>query len=243
MSAPRVYTSFDLAPAQQIPLDESAFGHLVRALRLQVGDAVRVFNGNGEEYLAELTQVSRKQAFVHITELLNTDTPLTLKLQLGQVISKGDRMDFTIQKATELGVSDITPLWSERCDVRLKGERLDKKVQHWQRIAISACEQCGRNSVPQIHAPMALQDWSKHNTADLRLLLHPRDQQPLSSHTPPTSAALLVGPEGGFTDVEVEQCVQAGFTGLTLGPRVLRTETAALATLSVLQYQWGDFQS
>ena len=150
-------------------------------------------------------------------------------------------MDFTIQKATELGITDITPLWSERCDVRLKGERLEKKLEHWKKVAISACEQSGRNHIPTIHPAMTYHEWSSSVVADTKLVLHTRDQKPLSEISPPTSVALLVGPEGGITDEEVSLCIQQGFTGLTLGPRILRTETAALAALSLFQYLWGDF--
>ena len=152
-------------------------------------------------------------------------------------------MDFTVQKATELGIHHITPLWSERCGVKLKGDRLEKKLQHWQKVAISACEQCGRNDVPTIHTPMHAVEWAQYNQAQEKLILHTRDQAALNERTgtPPESVALLIGPEGGFTDEEVQQVINTGFKGLTLGPRILRTETASLAALSVLQFAWGDF--
>lgn len=240
-SAPRIYTHTDLNNECIFELDDNAFGHAIRALRLQQGDSVRVFNGDGHEYLAELIEVSKKSARAKVLNSLKQDPPAPLTIRLGQVISKGDRMDFTVQKATELGISHITPLWSERCDVRLKGERLDKKCEHWQRVAISACEQSGRNTVPTIANACSVHDWAQRSVADLRLLLHPHQQQPLHQQQTPRSIDLLVGPEGGFSEAEVSQLLAHDFTGLCLGPRILRTETAALAALSVLQYQWGDF--
>ncbi|WP_419812617.1 16S rRNA (uracil(1498)-N(3))-methyltransferase [Bacterioplanoides sp.] len=241
MSGPRVFSEQPLAPQQTITLDDVAVGHLIRVLRLTDGDAIRVFNGDGHEYAAQLCDVSKKHANAQITAILKSDEPAPLALHLGQVISKGDRMDFTIQKATELGITDITPLWSERCEVKLKGDRLEKKLEHWRRVAISACEQSGRNHVPEIHTPVHFSQWCSNIEAELKFTLHPHKQKPLSDYSQPTSLALLVGPEGGFSETEVQQTFDAGFAGLTLGPRVLRTETAALAALSVFQFQWGDF--
>lgn len=240
-TGPRTFCPTPLSSGLQTSLDEQAVAHLIRVLRLADGDAVRLFCGDGHEYAATLCNVSKKGADVLVGDILRSDAEQPLTLHLGQVVSKGDRMDFTIQKATELGIRDITPLWSERCEVRLKGERLDKKMEHWQRVAISACEQSGRNRVPQIHEPQYFADWAQSVAADLRFILHPHDQKPLRDYATPASIALLVGPEGGFSEVEVQQAVDSGFAGLTLGPRILRTETAALAALSVFQFQWGDF--
>lgn len=238
---PRIYTPEPLALHSSLSLDSQASTHLVKVLRLKEGALLRLFNGDGCEYLAQITSAGKKNAHVSISEILSDDPKVSFPMHLGQVVSKGDRMDFTIQKATELGITDITPLWSERCDVRLKGERLEKKMDHWQKVAISACEQSGRNQIPIIHPAMNYHDWANSVVADTKLVLHTRDQKPLSEISPPTSVALLVGPEGGITDEEVELCIQQGFTGLTLGPRILRTETAALAALSLFQYLWGDF--
>jgi len=163
-----------------------------------------------------------------------------LRIHLGQGLSRGERMDWAIQKATELGVSEITPIVSERCEVRLKDERAEKRQAHWQQIAISACEQCGRSVVPVIHAPMALADWIKKTEADLKLVLHPV-AEPLTSHDKPGTLAFLIGPEGGLNDAEVDQAQDAGFHAARLGPRVLRTETAPVVALSVAQQLWGDF--
>ena len=238
---PRIYTPEDLALNNRLDLDSQASTHLVKVLRLKEGSELRLFNGDGCEYLAHITVAGKKNAQVEISEILSTESKVSFPLHLGQVVSKGDRMDFTIQKAAELGITDITPLWSERCDVRLKGERLEKKMEHWKKVAISACEQSGRNKIPTIHPAMNYHEWASSVDTESKLVLHTRDQKPLSEIRAPASVALLVGPEGGITDAEVELCIQQGFTGLTLGPRILRTETAALAALSLFQYLWGDF--
>lgn len=241
MSGPRIFTPCTLGENITITLETQAVTHLVRVLRMKTGDALRLFNGNGVEFQAQLEVESKKAAHAHITGILREDAPLPLAVHLGQVMSKGDRMDFVVQKATELGVSDITPLVSERCDIRLKGERLDKKVEHWQKVAISACEQSGRNTVPVIHPPLPAHEWAKSVYADAKLVLHPRNQKALNAEATPGSVAVLIGPEGGFTDPEINQYQDSGFDGLLLGPRILRTETAALTALSVLQFVWGDF--
>ncbi|MFY9179356.1 MAG: 16S rRNA (uracil(1498)-N(3))-methyltransferase [Venatoribacter sp.] len=238
----RLYQPLNLALGQTYPLDDDNANYLLRVLRMQEGNELQVFDGKGKEYLAELVQVQKKSARFLVKTLLKDEAKPLLNLHLGQVISKGERMDFTIQKATELGISEITPLWSERCDVRLNNERQDKKREHWQAVAISACQQSGRTHVPIIHPPMALADWLTSINSDIRLVLHPHQQQPWQAMPAPKSVALLVGPEGGFTEQEVQQAQQQHFMGLRLGPRILRTETAALTALSVLQYQWGDFR-
>lgn len=238
----RLYQPLNLALGQTYPLADDNANYLLRVLRMQEGNELQVFDGKGKEYLAELVQVQKKSARFFVKTLLKDEASPLLNLHLGQVISKGERMDFTIQKATELGISEITPLWSERCDVRLNNERQDKKLEHWQAVAISACQQSGRTHVPTIHPPMALADWLTSINSDIRLVLHPHQQQPLQAMPAPKSVALLVGPEGGFTEQEVQQAQQQHFMGLRLGPRILRTETAALTALSVLQYQWGDFR-
>lgn len=240
---PRIYFPSSLVIDSTYDLDADNAAHLIRVLRLSDGDQIEVFNGLGEEYAATLCDVQKKSAAFKIQELIRHEEKPVLTVHLGQVVSKGDRMDFTIQKATELGVSEITPLWSERCDVRLKGERLEKKMQHWQNIAISACQQSGRCWVPTINPPQDFLDWAKNNKDDIRLLMHPHQQQPLSQYAQPHSVALLIGPEGGFSEDEVTQALDTGFTGLCLGPRILRTETASLAAISVLQYVWGDFNN
>ena len=163
-----------------------------------------------------------------------------LAIHLGQGLSRGERMDWAIQKATELGVTEITPIMSERCEVRLKDERADKRLAHWRQVAISACEQCGRSRVPVIHPPVLLSDWIKTTEADLKLVLHPVSE-PLASHAKPSRLAFLIGPEGGLTDNEIDLAQAAGYQPARLGPRVLRTETAPVVALAVAQQLWGDF--
>lgn len=241
MPGPRIYTEQSITLNHLITLEDQASQHLLRVLRMSDGDAVRIFNGDGNEYQGVLEFCSKKIAQVRIQKINHTDTVLPLELTLGQVISKGDRMDFVVQKATELGVSHIVPLWSERCDVRLKGDRLEKKVAHWRRVVISACEQCGRNRIPMIQPPQEFTQWVEHSPSPLKLILHPHNQKPLKQYDQPNAVDIAIGPEGGFTNDEIELAQQQGFEGLILGPRILRTETAALTALSILQYQWGDF--
>ncbi len=241
MRVPRIYTSQPLRAHSVVELESGPSQHLARALRMQVGDALLLFNGEGGQFPATISSVDRKRVKVTTAEQepLEVESPLRIRLGIG--MSRGDRMDWVVQKATDLGVADISPLVTERTELRLKGERADKKLGHWQQVAISACEQCGRNRVPGIAAPQSLEDWLLHCDAQLRLVLHHR-AAPIPSPAAPGSAALLVGPEGGLSDAEIALAERAGFTSLQLGPRVLRTETATLAILAALQTLWGDFR-
>lgn len=220
-------------------LPETAAHYIGRVLRLTSGSAVQLFDGCGQEYLGELVEVGKKQVRVELRQQLAGLPESPLQIHLGQGLSRGERMDWVIQKATELGVAQITPLISERCEVRLNDERADKRLAHWRQIAISACEQCGRSVVPTIHPPQQLGDWLPVE-AELKLVLHPV-AAPLTSHAQPRTLAFLIGPEGGLSEHEVEQAQQAGFQAARLGPRVLRTETAPVVALSVAQQLWGDF--
>lgn len=222
---------------QQLP--DAPAHYIGRVLRLAPGAAVQLFDGSGQEYRGELVEVGKKQVSVELREQLAGMAESGLRIHLGQGLSRGERMDWAIQKATELGVAELTPIVSERCEVRLNDERADKRLAHWRQIAISACEQCGRSIVPTIHAPMALQDWVSLD-AELKLVLHPV-ADPLASHQRPDSLAFLIGPEGGLSDGEINQARNAGFLPARLGPRVLRTETAPVVALSVAQQLWGDF--
>ena len=221
-------------------LPEAQAHYIGRVLRLNAGAAVQLFDGSGIEFIGEITEVDKKQVRVALSEQIAGQPESPLRIHLGQGLSRGERMDWAIQKATELGVSEITPIVSERCEVRLKDERADKRLAHWRQIAISACEQSGRSSVPMIQPPMALTDWLQQSSAELKLVLHPVAQA-LSSHNKPASLAFLIGPEGGLNDSEVTQAQAAGFLAARLGPRVLRTETAPVVALSIAQQLWGDF--
>ena len=221
-------------------LPEAQAHYIGRVLRMAEGDALQVFDGSGQEFRGTLLEVGKKRVRVKLDETFAGQTESPLQIHLGQGLSRGERMDWAIQKATELGVKEITPIVSERCEVRLKDDRAEKRQSHWQQIAISACEQCGRSVVPVIHPPMQLAEWLKHCDAELKLVLHPV-AEPLTSHDKPSTLAFLIGPEGGLNDAEVTQAQDAGFHAARLGPRVLRTETAPVVALSVAQQLWGDF--
>ena len=221
-------------------LPEAQAHYISRVLRMAEGDAVQLFDGSGQEFLGALLEVGKKRVSVRLDQSFAGQADSTLRIHLGQGLSRGERMDWAIQKATELGVTEITPLISERCEVRLKDERADKRLQHWRQIAISACEQCGRSSVPVIHPPLLLSEWLSATEAALKLVLHPV-AEPLTSHEAPGTLAFLIGPEGGLSDAEVQQAQSQGYHSARLGPRVLRTETAPVVALAVAQQLWGDF--
>ncbi|SNY51724.1 16S rRNA m(3)U-1498 methyltransferase [Arsukibacterium tuosuense] len=240
MRIPRIYTPQTLAANSTLQLDDDAANHVGRVLRMQAGQALQLFNGDGNNYTATITEVSKKQVSVNITDAQANPVESPLSIHLGQAISRGDRMDFAIQKAVELGVTEITPLFTERCGVKLDGDRLSKRNEQWQKIAISACEQCGRSVVPTVHPAIQLDQWLAQRTNSLQLTLDPRASATIKTLTASQHIRLVIGPEGGFTETEVAATSQADFTGIQLGPRVLRTETAALSAISALQLQFGD---
>ena len=209
---------------------------------MRVGDTLCLFSGDGGEAEAEISGIAREEVTVRILGLRNSNRESPLNITLAVSLSRGDRVDTIVQKATELGVQRIRPLVSERTGVRIDAERLEKKRQHWRRIAISACEQCGRNLIPDVSSPASFEEVLQDAKSEdaLKLLLHPG----LDHGLLPEDCAdlwLLVGPEGGFSQSEVEVALSCGFSGLTLGPRVLRTETAPLAAVAFAQARWGDF--
>lgn len=243
MRIPRIYhpVQNELSNGATIALTEDAANHVGRVLRMSQGDKLELFDGQGQQYQTSIATVNKKNVNVTIesAEQINRESPLNI--HLGQGISRGDKMEYTIQKAVELGVSEITPLFTERCGVKLQGERLNKKWQQWQKIVISACEQCGRNTVPQVNQPQALNQWLQQSTNELKLNLHPRATDTIKSLSPPQNGVrLIIGPEGGLSDDEINQTVAQGFSEISLGPRVLRTETAGLTVISALQLQFGD---
>ncbi|CCQ09930.1 Ribosomal RNA small subunit methyltransferase E [Pseudoalteromonas luteoviolacea B = ATCC 29581] len=241
MRIPHIYQSSELSLHTPVTLDDDAAGHIGRVLRMREGDLVSLFNGRGGEFKAELIEVGKKQVIAKPIEFIDKCVESPLKIHLGQGISRGDKMDFTIQKSVELGITEITPLFTERCGVKLNGDRLDKKHQQWQKIAISAAEQSGRNIIPHVHYPVDLATWLQTTTDELKLTLHPRAEHSIKTLPVPTSGVrFLVGPEGGFSDQEIAATQANEFVDVRLGPRVLRTETAALTVLSALQLQFGD---
>ena len=237
----RVFEPQPLATGAELTLGERNQQHLVRVLRMGPGDAFVVFNGDGGEYGARIVSADRRACLVQVGQRREPPVESPLATRLGLVMSKGDRMEYAVQKAVELGVSAITLLDSERCDVRLDGERAQKKAQHLQNVAIHAAEQSGRVRVPAVDGPVALGDWVASVPATLRVVLHPGDT---TAALPATcdSLALLVGPEGGLTAAEVSAASARGFVALALGPRVLRTETAPAAALAVLNARYGDLR-
>ena len=246
MRNPRIYQAQAFEVGQTQALSDDAFGHTVRVLRLKDGDEITLFNGVAEqqsyyEYQAKLCNVGKKRADIEIIAKNKVENESPLNIHLGQGISRGDRMDFTLQKSVELGVNTITPLLTERCTVKLNKERMQKKVEQWQKIVISACEQSGRANVPEVKFPMTLEEWLAQETSALKLNLHPRAQHSIMSLPLENKRVrLLIGPEGGLSEQEINNATDANFIDVLLGPRVLRTETAALTAITALQCRFGD---
>lgn len=237
----RLYCDLPLSPGAEIALPETAARHAVTVLRLQPGDMLSLFNGEGGEYRATLVAVSKRETRVRVTQFQATEreSPVDITLALG--ISAGERMDYSLQKATELGVSAIAPLATERSVVKLAGERAGKRLQHWQHVVIAACEQCGRNRVPAVAPVQKLFDYLAAVDRNQRLLMLSPDADTALKRVAPTAAAvLLIGPEGGLAPAEYQAAQASGFEPVKLGPRILRTETAPVAALAVLQALWGD---
>lgn len=237
---PRLYVPAEFSVGATLPLPEGPARHVTRVLRMGEGTPLMLFDGQGREAGVRLAEVSRKQTTATVEAVWPGSCESPLAVHLGQAISKGDRMDYAIQKAVELGVAAITPLYTERGDVRLKGDREEKKLAHWQAVAASACEQSGRAVVPPVYPPKALDAWLVERQEPLRLMLHLATGNAFNQVSRPEAAALLIGPEGGLSEADVSAAVASGFTPLTLGPRVLRTETAPVVALTLLQHHFGD---
>ena len=241
MRLTRVYVDAPLASGMRVTLQGSAAGHLTRVLRLRVGEALTVFNGAGGEYAASIEHAHAGRVAVAIGELraIERESPLTLTLAQG--VSRGERMDLVVQKATELGASGLAPVLAERSVVRLTAQQAERRLNHWRAIAIAACEQSGRNRLPAIASPVALKDFLRTSDGSMRLLLSPAATATLADLPRLVSAiTVLIGPEGGLAEAEQEAAVAAGFKPVRVGPRVLRTETAAIAALTLLQREFGD---
>ena len=243
MSLTRLFVDSPLSAGADISLDKDRARYLGRVLRLRDGDTLSVFNGDDGEFQATLTKISKDSAVVHVVSSIETSTESPLKVHLVQGISRGERMDFVVQKATELGVKRISPVLTEYGMVKLKGDRAAKRRDHWQSVAESACEQSGRIRPPLIDAVVALNSWfgARPEESGTDLVLRPGAINSLASiPTPATKLCLLIGPEGGLSDSEYDDAHVAGFQPVTLGPRILRTETAAVAAISIAQSLWGD---
>lgn len=242
MRLTRVHVPQPLHKGAEIALAESASAHLTRVLRLAAGDACIVFNGDGFDYAATLASVGKREARLRIGAATRVDRESPLRLVLLQGVARGEKMDLILQKATELGVQAIVPVFSQRSEVRLDEARGAKRLEHWRGVVASACEQCGRATVPTVDAPAPLANaLSALGDTGLRLLLDPQGAHALRTLALADGAACLaVGPEGGWSPLDREQLQAAGFAGLRLGPRILRTETAGLAAIAALQSHFGD---
>lgn len=239
----RLFVSSELINGTEIELDGDRARYLGRALRARVGDKVNVFNGEGAEWTAAILHISKNTITLRVENSHEAGTESPLRIHLVQGISRGERMDLVVQKATELGVKRITPVITEYGVVKLDESRANKRRDHWQKIATSAVEQAGRVRLPLVDTPIPLKNWfgDKPKEVDTELILKPGATTTLvSMPAPETKVCVLIGPEGGFSNNEYEDAEIAGFKAVSLGPRILRTETAAIATLAVLQSLWGD---
>lgn len=242
MRIPRIYSATQLDTDASVELDSAASNHVGKVLRMKPGQQITLFNGSGTDFTATITDVTKKQVIASIDSSIDVASESPLNTHIGQVMSRGDRMDYMIQKSTELGATEITPLTSERCEVKLKGDREEKRIKQWQQIAISAAEQCGRSKVPTIHPITSVEDWLNHKPEEsLGLVLHHRTTQQITDIKKPGNVCLLIGPEGGLSESEIAMAIDKQFIATAFGPRVFRTETAPVAALSVLQWLWGDF--
>ncbi|MBC8519806.1 MAG: 16S rRNA (uracil(1498)-N(3))-methyltransferase [Gammaproteobacteria bacterium] len=244
MPIPRIYSESKLSPNSTIELSEASRRHVVQVLRLKQNDHLVLFDGNGGEFPATIDHIEKRSVTALITDRENPERESPLAIHLFQGISKGERMDYAIQKAVENGVREITPVFCERSVVKLDQKRLDKKTGHWRKVVISACEQCGRNIVPPVHAPVTLHKMLADNNSKQGFILDPKSRQRLSELPPPKpvteSIGIIVGPEGGLTDQEIISAHERGFHGVTMGPRILRTETASVVAITIMQTLWGD---
>ena len=245
MRIPRLYLDQPCATGAQLTVTGNPARHIVQVLRLRPGAVVRVFDGSGSEFEASLVEATRVNVRIDVGAAVATTPESSIHIGLVQGIARNDRMDLILQKSVELGISELQPVWMQRSQSHLSGERLAKRRQHWHGVISSACEQCGRATLPVVHEPLPLAEWFGHlPDPGLGLLLQPDSHQTLVEigHTP-ERVTLLVGPEGGMTPDEQDLAVAAGFTGISLGPRILRTETAGLAALAGIQTLWGDFRN
>jgi len=243
MRLTRVYVEQPVTPGRPLVVEGSAANHITRVLRLRSGDALTVFDGTGGEFSARIAEFRKESVLVSVEEHRALDRESPLPLTLVQGISRGERMDWIIQKATELGASRIAPVFTKRSVVRLDERQAGRKLQHWRAIAIAACEQCGRNRIPDLPAPVDFFDLlaPPATPGHTQLLLSPTGDLRIDDLKDVAKGiTVLIGPEGGLEDVEQEAAIRAGFQAVRLGPRVLRTETAAIAALTIIQRYFGD---
>jgi 16S rRNA (uracil1498-N3)-methyltransferase len=243
MAPPRIFCEARLGPGAQFSLGEDASNHVGRALRLRAGDALTVFDGRGGEYEAAILRIDRDRIDVKVGAFLDVEREAPFEVGLVQGLPEADKMDWILQKSVELGAAWIQPVVCERSVVRLSGERAARRASHWQRVVVAACEQCGRNRVPEMRPTLAFRDWAARPGGGARWMLAPGGSEDLAAQPVPAGPVeLLAGPEGGLSEREVDIAFTIGFRALALGPRTLRTETAPLAALAAMNALWGDFR-
>ncbi|MEO8409332.1 MAG: 16S rRNA (uracil(1498)-N(3))-methyltransferase [Propionivibrio sp.] len=246
MALPRFYCPARLSADTRVRLPESVARHASQVLRLRAGDQLRVFDGAGGEYGARIATIARDEVTIDVVDRHDVDCEAPVAVTLVQALQAGEKMDLTVQKAVELGVARIVPVSTRRSVVRLAGERAARRVEHWRAVAAAACEQCGRNRLPLVSEIITLEQWLAQPGAPetLRLMLTPGVERRFADLAAPVAGRrieLLIGAEGGLAPDEIERAATAGYVGVRLGPRILRTETAGLAALAVIQCLWGDF--
>lgn len=242
MASPRIFCDVRLGPGAQFALSDDAANHIAKALRLSAGDALVVFDGRGGEYDAVIQRVDRGRVEVKTGAFRDVERESPVAVGLVQGLPEADKMDWILQKAVELGAAWVQPVVCDRSVVRLSGDRAARRESHWQRVMVAACEQCGRNLVPALHATLAFRDWAAQASDARRWMLMPGAAESLVAQPRPDGPVqLLVGPEGGLSEREIDIALTIGFKPLSLGPRILRAETAPLAALAAMQSLWGDF--
>lgn len=239
MRLTRLWVDMPLQTGDTVTLPAETAHYVSNVLRLRLGTSLHIFNGQGGEFQAILSELHKKIAMVTVGEYIAVERESNLSLTLAQAISRPEHMDYTIQKAVELGATRIIPLITERSPP-LDKDKMSKRWQHWRKIIYSACEQCGRNRVPELEMIQSLPTFLANNLDGLRILLEPTASQTLATIVHSSQVTVLVGAEGGLSDTEIAHALQVGYTGIRLGSRILRTETAAIAILAICQAQWGD---
>jgi 16S rRNA (uracil1498-N3)-methyltransferase len=236
----RLHVRQALEPGLEVALEERAAHYLARVLRVGAGQAVVLFNGDGFDYAGEVRHAGRRETTVAVNARLPGLVESALRISVVQAVSRGERMDHTLQKCTELGAAEFQPLFCERSEVRLDGAKLERRLDHWRGVVVSACEQCGRARIPPVHPPLTVHGWLGQAVQGSRLVLDPDAGSPLAAVNPAGSVEFAVGPEGGFSETELALMSRQEVRAVSLGPRILRTETAAPAAVAVLQCLKGD---
>ena len=240
----RFYHPSPLELKQKIHLSNKAAHHATHVLRLRTDDKIILFHNDLYDYSAVITDINKKTVKVYIDSKFENQKNPTIHLRLFQSLSSSEKMDWIIQKSVELGVGSIIPMYSKRSNIKLQGSRAEKKLSHWQQVVISACEQSGRSSLPKISLPKKMEEClNQENANHLKLILSPKEKNNLQSinNSSVKNIDIMIGPEGGFAEEELNQAIKSHFVPIGLGPRILRTETAPLSILSILQYKYGDF--